>query len=38
MTHRAVDESRARLHRAGWSVGEHGTPARWAVTGANGEP
>jgi hypothetical protein len=32
-----VDESRGRLHRAGWSVGEIATATRWLVTGTNGE-
>jgi hypothetical protein len=32
-----VDESRDRLHRAGWSVGEVGTASTWRVCGANGE-
>jgi hypothetical protein len=32
-----VDESRDRLHRAGWSVGEVATAAGWSVTGTNGE-
>ena len=36
-----VDESRDRLHRAGWSVGEcaHGTGGAfvWLITGTNGE-
>src|SRR5262249_43499184 len=31
------DESRARLHRAGWSVGEIATATRWLVSGTNGE-
>jgi hypothetical protein len=33
----SVDESRGRLNRAGWSVGEIATARRWWVTGANGE-
>jgi hypothetical protein len=33
----AVDESRDRLHSAGWSVGEAATAAGWLVTGTNGE-
>jgi hypothetical protein len=37
MTRHGVDESRTRLHRAGWSVGEYSTAAGWVVTGANGE-
>jgi hypothetical protein len=32
-----VDVSRARLHRAGWSIGETGTAKGWLVTGQNGE-
>ena len=31
------DESFARLHRAGWSLGETGSAGRWLVTGSNGE-
>jgi hypothetical protein len=31
------DESFARLHRAGWSVGETGSASFWLVTGTNGE-
>jgi hypothetical protein len=33
----AVDESRARLHAAGWSVGDVGTAGGWFVSGTNGE-
>jgi hypothetical protein len=33
----SVDESRDRLHRAGWSVGEIASAAAWVVSGANGE-
>jgi hypothetical protein len=33
----SVDERVARLHAAGWSVGETGTAKRWLVTGVNGE-
>src|SRR5919199_6312536 len=33
----AVDESRERLHRAGWSVGEAVFGPAWSVTGTNGE-
>jgi hypothetical protein len=33
----SVDESRDRLHRAGWSVGEIATATRWQVDGRNGE-
>ena len=31
------DESRARLHRAGLSIGETAATGEWLVTGANGE-
>jgi hypothetical protein len=33
----SVDESFARLHRAGWSIGETGGAAVWVVYGNNGE-
>jgi hypothetical protein len=33
----SVDESFARLHAAGWSVGETGTATRWLVSGVSGE-
>src|SRR5262249_16502787 len=33
----SVDESFARLQRAGWNVGDVGTAAGWLVTGSNGE-
>jgi hypothetical protein len=33
----SVDESAARLHQAGWSIGETGTDRVWIVTGSNGE-
>ncbi|MGH7169929.1 MAG: hypothetical protein ACRELG_06605 [Gemmataceae bacterium] len=33
----SVDESFARLHRAGWSIGETGGAGVWHVTGTNGE-
>jgi hypothetical protein len=33
----AVDESRARLHAAGWSVGDVGTAGGWFVSGTNGD-
>jgi hypothetical protein len=33
----AVDESRARLHAAGWSVGDVGTAGGWFVSGTSGE-
>jgi hypothetical protein len=36
-TYPSVDESFARLRRAGWSVGETGGAGGWLVTGANGE-
>jgi hypothetical protein len=36
-THPTVDESRDRLHRAGWSVGEIATASTWVITGSNGE-
>jgi hypothetical protein len=36
-TYPNVDDSRERLHRAGWSVGENATAAGWVVSGANGE-
>jgi hypothetical protein len=32
-----VDDCCARLHRAGWSVGEVRTTAAWLVSGRNGE-
>ncbi len=32
-----VDESAARLKRAGWSTGETGTVKGWLVDGTNGE-
>jgi hypothetical protein len=32
----SVDESRDRLHGAGWSVGEIGITSGWLVTGSNG--
>ena len=33
-----AEESRDRLHRAGWSVGDVGTSGGgWLVTGTNGE-
>jgi hypothetical protein len=32
-----IDESRDRLHRAGWSVGEIATATRWQVCGTNGD-
>jgi hypothetical protein len=31
------DESFARLHDAGWSIGETGTAGHWLVSGTNGE-
>jgi hypothetical protein len=33
----SVDESRDRLHRAGWSVGEFATASAWVVRVTNGE-
>jgi hypothetical protein len=33
----AVDESRDRLHRAGWSLGETRFGHLWQVDGVNGE-
>jgi hypothetical protein len=33
----SVDESRGRLRRAGWSVGEVAQGPLWLVTGTNGE-
>jgi hypothetical protein len=33
----SVDDSRGRLHRAGWSVGEVAQGPLWVVTGTNGE-
>jgi hypothetical protein len=35
--HPSVDESRSRLHRAGWSVGQFATTSAWIVTAINGE-
>jgi hypothetical protein len=32
-----VDESRDRLHRAGWPLGEACFGRRWQVDGSNGE-
>jgi hypothetical protein len=32
-----VDESRDRLHRAGWSLGEIAFGTTWQVDGSNGE-
>lgn len=32
-----VDECFARLHAAGWSIGDYATATGWTVTGANGE-
>jgi hypothetical protein len=32
----AVDESLDRLHRAGWSVGDHGSGTRRTVAGSTG--
>jgi hypothetical protein len=36
-TYPTVDESRTRLHRAGWSVGEIATATRWLVSGGKGD-
>jgi hypothetical protein len=36
-TYPSVDESFARLHRAGWSIGEIGSASSWLVSGTNGE-
>jgi hypothetical protein len=33
MSHPGPDECRARLHAAGWSIGETATAARWVVSG-----
>jgi hypothetical protein len=33
----SVDESFARLHQAGWSIGEIGGSEVWIVSGSNGE-
>jgi hypothetical protein len=33
----SVDESRDRLHRAGWSIGDAGGRTSWIVSGTNGE-
>jgi hypothetical protein len=33
----SVDESFARLHHAGWSIGDIATAHRWIVCGTNGE-
>jgi hypothetical protein len=33
----SVDESFARLHHAGWSIGDIATAHRWIVSGTNGE-
>lgn len=32
-----IDIIRDRLHRAGWSLGETGTPGRVQIDGSNGE-
>jgi hypothetical protein len=37
MHHPIIDESRDRLHRAGWSIGDYGTANRFLVCGSNGE-
>jgi hypothetical protein len=36
-TYPSVDESRDRLCRADWSVGEIATAAGWLVTASNGD-
>lgn len=36
-TYPTVDDSFARLHAAGWSIGDVGTSTGWLVTGTNGE-
>jgi hypothetical protein len=36
-TYPSVDESRDRLHRAGWSVSEIATATRSIISGTNGE-
>jgi hypothetical protein len=36
-TYDTVDESCARLHAAGWSVGDVGTAGGWFVSGTNGQ-
>ena len=36
-TYPSVDESRDRLHRAGWSLGETRMGSTWQVDGSNGE-
>jgi hypothetical protein len=33
----SVDDSFARLHRAGWSIAETGGAGGWLVIGTNGE-
>jgi hypothetical protein len=33
----SIDESRERLHRAGWSIGESAGATVWLVTDTNGE-
>jgi hypothetical protein len=35
--HPSVDESCARLHQAGWSIGDFATAHRWIVSATNGE-
>ena len=37
MTYPSVDESFARVHRSGWSIGETGGAGAWLVSGTNGE-
>ena len=36
-TYPSVDESRDRLHRAGWSLGEVCFGSSWQIDGGNGE-
>jgi hypothetical protein len=36
-TYPSVDDSRDRLHRGGWSIGESGGADVWLVTGTNGK-
>jgi hypothetical protein len=36
MNHPGPDESRCRLHAAGWSIGEAATAGVWLVFGCNG--
>lgn len=36
-TYRHPDDSFARLHAAGWSIGDVATASGWVVSGTNGE-